>query len=493
LTANRSPRTQKFGLLLLFGAITLAGCIGNTLKSSQTLNPPPTAGPLKISTNSLPNGEVSLFYQASVLATGGTAPYHWSVASGALPNGLELDSVSGIISGRPVNTGTFGFAIGVADSSASKTSAQTQMAMQIAAAPNPPATSASYGPGIGSDGLGNTTIGPNENKVSYRIRVRHSGYIAAIHPYLIMDHPGYAAGTGGKVLVSIQTDDGTPSHNPTGQKLTSSLLTDPYAAVAPARYFPAFTFLAHAAVSTGEIYHFVFENPDTNPTANFVSVDSLYQASAPTPSQPTMTDTDCAVLLYSNYWPDGSVWKPRQGYTPIVQMDYDDGFTEGYGYMEAWVGAPQSISGSGSVRETFTVSGTSKVVSSVAVRVARLSGSADLTVRLETGAGTLIEQGTIAATSIPSSTSATYFWANYRFSAPHTLASGQSYHLVLQSPSSTIYQAFPIRKGTYYGYENTTFFPDGYVQFQQTGNWVGWTQWGTTDRTDGDLQFYFGL
>jgi Putative Ig domain len=583
LTANCTSRTQKFGLLLLVGATTLAGCVGNTVKSSQTpqpavvaqilavvptsltagtgavqlqiagtnfdatttvlwngvarqtvflntgtltagisavdvanpgtatisatsvkyqsvsngmtlnITPAAAAVPLKISTNSLSNGQVDLSYLASLVATGGTPPYHWSVATGALPNGLAIDSVSGVISGMPANAGSFGFAIGVQDSSASRASAQTQMSVQIASAPNPPvaATGTNYGPGIGSDGLGNTTIGPNK-AVSYRMRVRHSGNIAAIHAYLMMDSPGYWAGTGGEILVSIQTDDGTPSHNPTGQKLTSSLLPNPDAVPVPARYFPVFTLSAPAAVSAGQIYHIVFENPDMNPTVNYVSVNALYQAAAPKPSQPTMTDTDCAVLLYTNQGLAlGTVWQPRQGYTPIVQMDYDDGFTDGIGYMEVWVGAPQSISGNGSVRETFTVSGTSKTVSSVSVRAARLSGTADLIVRLEAGDGTLIEQGTIAATSIPLSSSATYFWANYKFSAPHTLASGQSYNLILQSASSTVYQAFPIRKGTSYGFKNTTFFPDGYAQFQQAGSWVGWTAWGATNRTDGDLQFYF--
>jgi hypothetical protein len=473
-------------------ATALAGCVGNSLKSSQTPQPPVVAQIHAVVPASLTAGTGAV--QLEITGT------NFDKTTTVLWNGVARQTVF-------LNTGTLTAGISAADvanpgtvtisvTSGKYQSVSNGMTLRIMPAANPPPsgtlTSASYGSGIGSDGLGNTTIGPNENKVSYRIRVRHSGYISAIHPYLIMDHAGYAAGTGGKVLVSIQTDDGTPSHNPTGQKLTSSLLTDPYAAVAPARYFPVFTFSAPAAVSTGEIYHIVFENPDTNPTANFVSVDSLYQASAPTPSQPTMTDTDCAVLLYSNYWPDGSVWKPRQGYTPIVQTDYDDGFTEGYGYIEAWVGAPQSISGDGSVRETFTVNGTSKVVSSVGVRAARLSGSAALIVRLETGDGTLIEQGEIAATSMPSSKSPTYVWVNYKFSAPHTLASGQSYHLILQSSSSTVYQTFPIRKGVDYGYKNTTFFSDGYAQFQQAGNWVGWTQWGTTGRTDGDLQFYFG-
>lgn len=159
--------------------------------------------------------------------------------------------------------------------------------------------------------------------------------------------------------------------------------------------------------------------------------------------------------------------------------------------MEVWVGAPQTISGTSSVRETFTVSGTSRTVSSLGIRVARLSGSGALTVRLETGDGTLIEQGDVAATSVPLNASATYVWTTYKFSAPRTLSVGQSYHLVLQAPASTVYQAFPIRKGSDYGYQNTTFFPDGYAQFLQGGSWVGWTQWGVTNRTDGDLQFYF--
>ena len=461
--------------------------------SMQIASASTTPGALQISTTSLPNGQVGASYDSSVVATGGTPPYHWSVASGSLPTGLNLNSASGVISGQPADAGNFSFAIDVVDSSAGKASAQSSMSIQIAAATPPvPTTSTYYGPGIGSDGLGNTTIGPNQNKLSYRMRVQHTGYLSSVQPYLIMDHAGYWGGTSGQILVSIQTDDGSSSHNPSGQKLTSALLVHPDALPVPTRYFPTFTFSGHAAVTAGEIYHIVFENPDPDPTVNFVSVDALYQAAAPAPSQPTTPDTDCAVLLFSNYSSsEGTVWKPRQGYTPVIQMNYDDGFSDGFGYMEVWVGAPQSISGASSVRETFTVGGSSRTVSSVGIRVARLSGSGALTVRLETGDGTLIEQGDVAASSVPLNASATYVWANYKFSTPPTLGAGQSYHLVLQSAASTVYQTFPIRKGSDYGYKNTTFFPDGYAQFLEGGSWVGWTQWGVPNRTDGDLQFYF--
>jgi Putative Ig domain len=460
----------------------------------------PTPAALQISTISLPNGQVGDAYGGSLVATGGTAPYHWSVASGSLPTGISINASSGAVSGQPTAAGNFNFVIGVQDSSVAKASVNSpSMSVDIASAPaapvppTPPATaSTDYGPGIGADSLGNTTIGPNQNKLSYRLRLQHTGYISSVQPYLIMDHTGYWGGDSGQVLVSIQTDDGTSSHNPSGQKLTSSLLIDPDAVPTPTRYFPTFSFTGQASVTAGALYHVVFENPDPNPTVNYVSVDALYQAGVPTPSQPTMSDTDCAVLLFANYSStEGTVWKPRQGYTPILQINYDDGFTEGIGYMEVWVGAPQSISGTASVRETFTVSGPSDTVSSVSIRAARMSGSASLTVRLETGNGTLIEQGEIPASSFPVSTSATYTWGVYKFATAHTLANGQSYHLVLQSPASTVYQAFPIRKGVDYGYKNTTYFPDGYAQFLQNGTWVGWTQWGVTNRTDGDLQFYF--
>ncbi len=483
--------TFNFGIELQDSSVSKASVQSQMSMQIASVSTPPAA--LQIATSSLPNGQVGSAYDSSVVATGGTAPYHWSVATGSLPTGLTLNSTSGVISGQPGDAGTFTFVIAVQDSAASKASAQSSMSVQIAAATPPVTTTkAYYGSGIGSDGLGNTTIGPNQNKLSYRIRVQHTGYISSVQPYLIMDHTGYWGGTSGQILVSIQTDDGSSSHNPSGQKLTSSLLVNPDALPVPTRYFPTFTFAGHAAVTAGAIYHIVFENPDANPAVNYVSVDALYQAAAPLPSQPTMSDTDCAVLLFSNYSAaEGTIWKPRQGYTPVVQMNDDDGFTEGFGYMEVWVGAPQPISGTSSVRETFTVSGTSRSVSSVSVRVARLSGSGPLTVRLESGDGTPIEQGEVAATSVPLNASATYVWATYKFSAPHTLSIGQSYNLVLESAASTVYQAFPMRKGSDYNYKNTTFFPDGYAQFQQAGAWIGWTQWGVTNRKDGDLQFYF--
>src|SRR4051812_1714600 len=158
-----------------------------------------------------------------------------------------------------------------------------------------------YGPGVGGDGLANTTVGQwgnPGNVVSYRIRAHHTGAVQSLHVYLIVDHAGYAAGTGGKLQVTFQTDDGTSSHNPSGTVLATYVLTNPLAGL-PSKAFPTFTFNTPPNLIAGQLYHIVFRNVDSNPSANFVSVDAMYYEDPLTPAQPTISDTDLAELLSS--------------------------------------------------------------------------------------------------------------------------------------------------------------------------------------------------
>ena len=55
-------------------------------------------------------------YSVQLLASGGTAPYIWSIQSGVLPTGLTL-STAGLILGTPTNVGTWTFTVLVTDSS----------------------------------------------------------------------------------------------------------------------------------------------------------------------------------------------------------------------------------------------------------------------------------------------------------------------------------------------------------------------------------------
>jgi hypothetical protein len=67
-----------------------------------------------VTTSTLPGGTVGTSYSASLAASGGTAPYTWSLSSGTLPNGLTLSS-GGALGGTPTAAGTSSFTVRVTD------------------------------------------------------------------------------------------------------------------------------------------------------------------------------------------------------------------------------------------------------------------------------------------------------------------------------------------------------------------------------------------
>ncbi|MBT1073312.1 S8 family serine peptidase [Pelotalea chapellei] len=76
--------------------------------------PAPAPAPLVITTAALPGSMAGTSYSQTLAASGGTAPYAWSVAAGLLPGGLALGA-SGTISGTPVAAGTAAFTVKVSD------------------------------------------------------------------------------------------------------------------------------------------------------------------------------------------------------------------------------------------------------------------------------------------------------------------------------------------------------------------------------------------
>jgi hypothetical protein len=81
------------------------------------------ASPLGISTTTLPGATSGVAYSQSLAATGGTAPYTWTIASGTPPPGLSL-SATGILSGTPTTAGDYIFTVQAADA-ASRTATQS--------------------------------------------------------------------------------------------------------------------------------------------------------------------------------------------------------------------------------------------------------------------------------------------------------------------------------------------------------------------------------
>jgi hypothetical protein len=289
--------------------------------------------------------------------------------------------------------------------------------------------------------------------------------------------------------ITVQTDDGSAAHVPSGNVL-ASLTFVPGNPSGHWETFRRFDFDSPATLTEGRLYHIVFENTDPSPDVNYISVNELFYFGTVTdPRQPVLSD-DYAVL----YRPSGG-WQLQGRDTAVMDLTYADGTHDGQAYMGVIVGAYGLISGPDRmVRERFTVSGGDRRVTRAFVRVGKQFGSGALTIRLEKGDGTLIEQGTVPASSIPSFTVGTATdsgdWVGITFDTPRVLQNGQTYNLRLSAPSGTQFSMVPIRQGTddAGGTYASWVYRDGTGQHTTDGG-AGWQdlyQWSPVD-----IQFYF--
>ena len=123
----RGATVRCVAALVIAGS--LAAC-GSTDRNSPASTPTPT--PLSVSTSSLPGGQVGANYSVTLTAAGGTSPYHWVLASDALPPGLAL-AASGAITGTPsaaANSAAIG--LQVSDSGSPAQSSERTLSLTIA-------------------------------------------------------------------------------------------------------------------------------------------------------------------------------------------------------------------------------------------------------------------------------------------------------------------------------------------------------------------------
>ena len=86
---------------------------------------------LASTTASLPDGTVGKQYSQTFVATGGTAPYTWSVVAGALPPGMTLEGPNGVLSGKPSQFGSYSFTIQAKDNSATPETITAVLSMEV--------------------------------------------------------------------------------------------------------------------------------------------------------------------------------------------------------------------------------------------------------------------------------------------------------------------------------------------------------------------------
>lgn len=92
---------------------------------------PQFGAPLFITLNSLPDATIGQAYSTTLQAIGGTTPYAWNISSGALPDGLTLNSSTGTISGTPTTAGISSFTVQVIDSSSPQRTALKSLSLTI--------------------------------------------------------------------------------------------------------------------------------------------------------------------------------------------------------------------------------------------------------------------------------------------------------------------------------------------------------------------------
>ena len=348
-------------------------------------------------------------------------------------------------------------------------------------------TPALYGSAIGADSLINSVVGgESDNRVAYRFRATRTERLDSIVIYLQMGE-GYSSGSGGTLSITLETDDGYPTHHPSGEVLAERQIRPRSGAGIAVR------FSGRPLLEAGELYHLVFENIDPEPASNYASLNGLFVFDDDSSDQPAFSRTDWANLVESRGTPWSDDRGPDKGtITPILGLHFADGSSSGVGYMEVWVGQPEAVGGDDRARQVFTVRGPDRPVAGAAVRLERIAGSAPLMIELRDRNDRVIDVATIDSGRIRQGTvedirGSTWVWGE--FAKPQRLASGESYSLELSTAEDTTYLVHVVRKGSSYGYGDGTYFADGQGETSDGGPWQPFSGWGGPN-PEGDLQFY---
>jgi len=111
---------------------------GSTDRTTLTITIQPQ---VTITTNTLPPGVVGTSYSFPLGAAGGLPDYAWAQPTGVLPDGITLDSVTGILAGTPTTAGAYTFQILITDAGGGTDTASLVLVVNAPASPAAPADS----------------------------------------------------------------------------------------------------------------------------------------------------------------------------------------------------------------------------------------------------------------------------------------------------------------------------------------------------------------
>lgn len=124
---NLTKLDSIWALVVLMMVQVVAGCSGIVTPNSGSTSA------LAVTSSTVPAAKAQAAYSATLTASGGTAPYTWSMTSGTLPTGLTF-AASGTISGMPTQAGSSSFTVQVTDSSSPAKTASQPLSMTVSAA-----------------------------------------------------------------------------------------------------------------------------------------------------------------------------------------------------------------------------------------------------------------------------------------------------------------------------------------------------------------------
>jgi hypothetical protein len=331
------------------------------------------------------------------------------------------------------------------------------------------------------------------SEYSIRFLATHSGRITFIRIFLVTG-PGYSGGTGGEINWQFYSNDPTTNH-PTGSPIgsMSEMLhyTNGECGTDYACQHMTLNVDSPPTVTAGNYYHLYLSSQGTS-AQDFYGVDEMWDHVS-TGAGPGYALKDFNSLRKCN-----GIWESETWYidgapawhVPTVEFRYEDGSSQGSGYMEGYHANPKNITSTVIARQIVKTDH-DRCFRTMSFYTSKQSGNG-LSARIADLQGNTIVEKSIDTTS---SKSDYYEWYVFDFGQAIVFEAGKSYTVDISSPSGS-FKVMPMRDGAEFGYTTPPLFsgPDTRAEISTNGggSFEGWYAWGDGAGFNyGDLSLVF--